>query len=234
MPAPTSYETRRGEIETYFDRTAVDAWKRLTSTAKVSGIRETVRAGRERMRRLLMSWLPADLSGARLLDAGCGTGMLSRDAALRGAAVTGIDLSPALVDVARKANAAGIAPGSVEFFSGDMLDPTHGQFDHIVGMDSLIHYRTPDMVAVLAKLANWAERSVLVTFAPRTPALTAMHFAGRLFPRADRAPAIEPVSEVALRRLIAADPALSGWQVARTERVVSGFYLSQAMELVRR
>ena len=101
-------------------------------------------------------------------------------------------------------------------------------------MDSLIHYRTHDMVAVVAKLAARADRSVLVTFAPRTPALTAMHLAGRLFPRADRAPAIEPVSEAALRRLIAAEPALGQWQIARTERIVSGFYLSQALELVRR
>ena len=234
MPAPTSYETRRGEIETYFDRTAIDAWKRLTSTAKVSGIRETVRAGRVRMRGLLMSWLPADLTGRRVLDAGCGTGLLSRDAALRGAAVTGIDLSPALVDVARATNAAGLEPGSATYHSGDMLDPAHGRFDHIVGMDSLIHYRTPDMVAVLAKLAARADRSVLVTFAPRTPALTAMHFVGTLFPRGDRAPAIEPVSEAALRQLIAAEPALGQWQIARTERIVSGFYLSQALELVRR
>ena len=234
MRSPSSYEVRRAELETYFDRTAVETWKRLTSTAKVSGIRETVRAGREQMRALLMSWLPADLSGARLLDAGCGTGMLARDAALRGAAVTGIDLSPALLDVARKTNVAGFAQGSVEFFPGDMLDPPGGQFDYIVGMDSLIHYRTPDMVAGLAKLAQRAERSVLVTFAPRTPALTAMHFAGRLFPRADRAPAIEPVSAPTLHRLIAADPALAGWRVARTERVVSGFYLSQALELIRR
>jgi hypothetical protein len=40
-----AYIKRRDEIQTYFDRTALDAWKRLTSTEKVSGIRATVRAG---------------------------------------------------------------------------------------------------------------------------------------------------------------------------------------------
>jgi magnesium-protoporphyrin O-methyltransferase len=72
MSSSTTYLTRRGELETYFDRTAAEAWKRLTSDAPVSGIRATVRAGRDRMRATMLSWLPADLHGCRLLDAGCG------------------------------------------------------------------------------------------------------------------------------------------------------------------
>ena len=75
-----SYLERRGELETYFDRTAVDAWKRLTSDVPVSGIRKTVRAGRDQMRNTLLSWLPEDLTGARILDAGCGTGALAYEA----------------------------------------------------------------------------------------------------------------------------------------------------------
>ena len=82
----TSFETRRSQIETYFDRTAVQAWARLTSTAPVGRIRATVRAGRDQMRAQLLDWLPADLSGLRLLDAGCGTGALAVEAALAAAA----------------------------------------------------------------------------------------------------------------------------------------------------
>ena len=91
---PISYQERRGQIETYFDRTAVQAWARLTSNAPLGRIRATVRAGRERMRNTLLSWLPVDLRGARLLDAGCGTGALAVLAAQRGAQVVAIDLSP--------------------------------------------------------------------------------------------------------------------------------------------
>ncbi|MFN7309340.1 MAG: magnesium protoporphyrin IX methyltransferase, partial [bacterium] len=36
-----SYLQRRDRIESYFDRTAADAWARLTSDAPVSGIRAT-------------------------------------------------------------------------------------------------------------------------------------------------------------------------------------------------
>src|ERR1700742_3375935 len=97
-----SYLERRGELETYFDRTAVDAWARLTSDASVGRIRATVRAGRDEMRNTLLSWLPADMSGARVLAAGCGTGALSIEVARRGARVVAIDLSPKLVSVARE------------------------------------------------------------------------------------------------------------------------------------
>ena len=60
------YTSRRGEIENYFDRTAAAAWERLTSDAPVGRIRATVRAGRDRMRATLLSWLPDDLSGRRI------------------------------------------------------------------------------------------------------------------------------------------------------------------------
>jgi magnesium-protoporphyrin O-methyltransferase len=61
-----------------------------------------------------------------------------------------------------------------------------------------------------------------------------MHTVGRLFPRSDRAPAIEPVGAEAIRRLLASDPGLDGWLWARTERIASGFYTSQAQELARK
>ena len=53
--ASVNYQTRRDEIETYFDRTAADAWAALTSDAPVSRIRRTVRRGRDAMRQTLMS-----------------------------------------------------------------------------------------------------------------------------------------------------------------------------------
>ncbi len=233
MQTSLSYRERRGELETYFDRTAVDAWMRLTSDAPVGSIRATVRAGRDTMRKTLLSWLPADLRGARLLDAGCGTGALAVEAARRGAQVVAIDLSPTLVRLAQERLPRELGRGRIEFRVGDMLDPELGQFDHVIGMDSLIHYDAPDMVRMMVGLTARAGKSVITTFAPRSPLLTAMHAIGRLFPRGDRAPAIAPVSEATLRRRIAAEPRLAAWRPGRTDRVAGGFYISQAFELVR-
>jgi magnesium-protoporphyrin O-methyltransferase len=234
MLTSTAYQERRGQLLTYFDRTAADAWSRLTSDAPVSGIRATVRAGRDEMRNRILGWLPADMRGLRLLDAGCGTGALSVEAARRGAEVVAVDISPTLVGLARERSPKDLGAGRVEFLVGDMLDRGLGSFDHVVAMDSLIHYRAADVVDALAGLAARTAGSLVLTFAPRTAPLAVMHAVGRLFPRADRAPAIEPVGSGDIRRLLAAHPLLAGWRVGRGERTATGFYISEALEVVPR
>ncbi len=228
---PLSYTERRGEIETYFDRTAVQAWARLTSDAPVGRVRASVRAGRDRMRATLLSWLPSDLRGMRLLDAGCGTGALAVEAAQRGASVLAIDLSPTLVNLARERQPELANGGSIDFRAGDMLDPALGRFDYVVGMDSVIHYEAADAVRVISGLAERTERAVLFTYVPSNPALMTFRAVGKLFPRGDRSPSVVPVAQRALHRQIAENPALKGWSLGRTERISSGFYTSQAQEL---
>lgn len=228
-----SYLERRGELETYFDRTAAEAWKRLTSDAPVSRIRASVRAGRDQMRNTLLSWLPADLAGSRILDAGCGTGALAIELAQRGAHVVATDLSSTLVKLARERAPVTPGCGRIEFRVGDFLYRDLGRFDYVVAMDSLIHYRALDMVGALAQLASRTEKGIILTFAPRTPLLATMHAVGRVFPKGDRAPAIEPVSRAKLGSRISADPDLAAWREGREYRVTTGFYMSHALELVR-
>jgi magnesium-protoporphyrin O-methyltransferase len=228
-----SYQERRGQIENYFDRTAAAAWEKLTSDAPVSRVRATVRAGRDRMRQTLLSWLPQDLHGRRILDAGCGTGAFAVEAARRGAQVTAIDLSPTLVDLARSRLPLEVA-SQIDFRSGDMLDPALGDFDHVVAMDSIIHYHTEDAVNALARLAERTSTSMVFTFAPRTPLLSVMISLGRLFPRGNRAPWIEPMAESRIVALMSAHNALVDWKTGRTQRVSSGFYQSQGMEWARK
>jgi magnesium-protoporphyrin O-methyltransferase len=228
----SAYLERRGQLQQYFDRTAVRAWERLTSDAPVSRIRATVRAGRNRMRRLMLDLLPAQLDGRRLLDAGCGTGALSLEVAARGASVVAVDLSPTLVGLARE-RSSGAGQDAVDFRVGDMCDAGLGEFDSVLAMDSLIHYEADDIVRVLEAWGPRTRRSMLFTFAPRTPALAVMHSIGRVFPRSDRAPAIAPVSEARLRERLSLSPELRDWCVGHSERIASGFYTSHLMELVR-
>jgi magnesium-protoporphyrin O-methyltransferase len=183
------------------------------------------------MRATLLSWLPADLRDARILDAGCGTGALAVEAALRGANVTAIDLSPTLIQIAADRVPKTLGMGCIQFLAGDMLSPKLGSFDYVVAMDSLIHYRANDSVRMLRNLADRTNYSILFTFAPKTPALAVMHLAGKLFPRGDRAPSIEPIAEDILRTQISAQPDLNAWKIRRSTRISSGFYTSQAMEL---
>ncbi len=229
-----TYREARDRIETYFDRTAVQAWMRLTSDAPVGRIRATVRAGRDRMRATLLDWLPGDLRGARILDAGCGTGALAVDAARRGAHVVAVDLSPTLIALAQERAPRDLGYGKIEFRVGDMAAAAAmGPFDAVVAMDSLIHYRMDDAVRVLGAFAGATRGNIVFTFAPRTPALAVMHAIGRLFPRGDRAPAIEPVRPDSLIASLVKSADLSGWRTGRTRHIASGFYQSQAMEIAR-
>jgi magnesium-protoporphyrin O-methyltransferase len=226
---PDTYDRYRARLETYFDRTASKAWEQLTSDAPVSGIRATVRAGRDRMRDTLLSWLPGDMTGVRLLDAGCGTGSLAIEAAERGAEVVAIDVAGSLIDVARRRAPAHLA---IDWRVGDMLDPALGRFDHVVAMDSLIHYPAFEIVATLRALADRTNNSIVFTFAPQTPLLMTMLGMGRLFPRNDRSPAILPVRDRLLRTLI--HGAMPTATIGRDHRISASFYTSHAMEVVVR
>jgi magnesium-protoporphyrin O-methyltransferase len=50
-----TYEATRDRVETYFDKSATKVWERLTSDEPVSGIRATVRAGRDKMRDIMLN-----------------------------------------------------------------------------------------------------------------------------------------------------------------------------------
>ncbi|MDA0847032.1 MAG: magnesium protoporphyrin IX methyltransferase [Proteobacteria bacterium] len=229
----TAYLARRGEIEEYFDRTAADAWARLTSDVPVSGIRKTVREGRDTMRALIGSWV-APPQGGTVLDAGCGTGLLATDLARAGAIVTAVDLSPTLVELARQRMPADLPAGCITYHAGDMLEQGLGEFDHLVAMDSLIHYGPQEAVSALEAIAPRVRRSMVVTFAPSNPLLMLMMWAGRLFPRGDRSPSIVPVRASWLMERLGDSIASTDWRIGRTQRVSRGFYTSQALELVRR
>jgi len=221
LPDPTTYDVTLDRVAGYFDGTATRVWERLTSDAPVSGIRRTVRAGRDAMRALMLSRLPDDLRGARVLDAGCGTGMATAELAARGAEVVAVDISPKLVGIAAERLDEGLRR-QVRFQAGDMLDPRLGHFDVVIAMDSLIYYDEDDLRRALRGLAVRAGQTVF-TVAPRTPLLMAMWQAGRLFPRADRSPSMVPHD---WRRLGRGVPGL-----ARVGRVARGFYISECLEL---
>jgi len=225
-----SYLDRRSKLQDYFDRTANDAWAKLTSDAPVSGIRATVRAGRDQMRSSIVNRLPEQLHGKRVLDAGCGTGALALELANKGAHVTAVDLSPNLIELA-KSRIPESERKNIEFYAGDMLDDAYGDFDYVIGMDSMIHYCAKDMLIVLEKLSPRVSEKILFTFAPSTLPLELMIRFGRLFPREDRSPFIEPISYSKLHKSINQSPWFVGWETPFTQLVSSGFYKSQLMEL---
>lgn len=224
MSDAAAYETTRNRVEHYFDRTATRTWERLTSDAPVSGIRATVREGRDRMRALLLNQLPKDLRGARVLDAGCGTGSMAVELAQRGAEVVAVDISPALVGIAENRCPAELAR-RIEFRAGDM-QVNMGRFDHAIAMDSLIYYDAAHIAGILDRL-DVAGHTVF-TVAPRTPLLMAMFRLGKLFPRSDRSPVMIPHSPASIATALR-DSHVTG-HLREINRITSGFYISTALE----
>ncbi|MEX0280176.1 MAG: magnesium protoporphyrin IX methyltransferase [Arenibacterium sp.] len=222
-----SYESTLTRVEHYFDRTATRTWERLTSDAPVSRVRATVRAGRDRMRAHMLSCLADDLRGARILDAGCGAGQMTAELAARGAEVVAVDISPSLVEIARK-RLQEKHVAQVHFHSGDMLSPALGSFDHVMAMDSLIYYSAQDIANALGTLGARTKRSIVFTVAPRTPLLMTMWRIGKLFPHSDRSPIMVPHSTRDLGAALK-DERNTG-QLRAKNRITSGFYISQAME----
>lgn len=98
----------------------------------------------------------ASLGGARALDVGCGGGLLSEALARRGAQVTGIDLAPGMVEVARlHAAEEGLGVEYRVAAAEELAENLTGAFDLITCMEMLEHVPQPQrMLATLASLVR--------------------------------------------------------------------------------
>lgn len=90
----------------------------------------------------LRDWLPG--RAGDVLDVGCGTGSLSLIASERGHRVTGVDLSPRMIDLAR----AKPAGRDAVFLVGDAVAPPVGEqrFDVLLGRHVLWALPDPERV----------------------------------------------------------------------------------------
>jgi magnesium-protoporphyrin O-methyltransferase len=217
------YDQTLSRVETYFDKTASTTWEQLTSDAPVSKIRQTVRAGRERMRHKLLNRLPKEIKGARILDAGCGTGQLTAELVKRGASVVATDISQSLIQIAKE-RISDRYHNKINFHVGDLCSKNLGKFDYVVAMDSLIYYSLEDLTRILTELKQRTDREIIFTVAPRTKLLQAMWYLGKLAPKGDKSPVMVPQS------LSKISKNLTG--IADTNdlgRISSGFYISQGV-----
>lgn len=129
----------------------------------------SVGAVTEAIEQRLILGLMGDLGGAKVLDAGCGDGVLACAAASRGAVVMGIDPDPAMLDTARaRAERAGVKAG---FTNGrvERLPFADASFDVVVAVTVLCfvddasaalremaRVLRPDGRLVLGELGRWS------------------------------------------------------------------------------
>lgn len=115
------------------------------------------------------------ISGQRVLDVACGTGVVSVTAARKGAHVTGLDLTPELLVRARE-NAA-IAGVSIDFHEGDVeaLPFPDSTFDVVTSQYG--HMFAPRPAVAVSEMLRVLKQGGTIAFSTWPPEL----FVGRMF-----------------------------------------------------
>lgn len=140
---------------------------------------------------LRLNWIDehARLRGKKVLDVGCGAGILSEAMALRGASVTGIDAGAEHLEVARDhAVESGVEIDYLRTTAEDFAERNAGAFDVVTCMEMLEHVPDPDsVVSALSRLLAPGGKLFLSTI-NRTPrafaeAIVGAEYLLRLLPR---------------------------------------------------
>lgn len=109
----------------------------------------------------------APAAGDRWLDVACGTGAIAERAASAGADVTGLDLSPVLIETAKeRADELGL---DIDYMVGDAenLPVEDGSFDKVSSAVGIMF--APDHAAVARELARVTKRGGRIALANWTP-----------------------------------------------------------------
>ncbi len=124
------------------------------------------------------------LRGARVLDVGCGGGLLSEAMAREGARVLGLDLSPELIDIAKLHRLESTQGGAILDLDyrvqavEALADAEPGTFDAITCMEMLEHVPEPgSILEACARLLKPGGR-LFVSTINRTPAAFAFAIVG--------------------------------------------------------
>jgi SAM-dependent methyltransferase len=128
----------RGRVRRSYDTVAAEYQRRIGGEL----------AGKPLDRALLAALLEQAGPGAPVADLGCGPGHVTGWLAERGAAAVGVDLSPAMVELARGAHP------QAEFRVGDLcgLPAADGEFAAAVVLYSVIHLTAAELPAAFAEL----------------------------------------------------------------------------------
>jgi SAM-dependent methyltransferase len=139
--------------------------------------------------------------GQRLLDVACGTGVVAITAARRGAKVSGLDLTPVLLERAR--HNASVASVDIDFIEGDAeaLPYPDGSFD--VVLSQFGHIFAPRPAVVAREMLRVLKQGGRIAFSSWPPE----HFTGRMFSfLADYLPPPPPEAERAAPAALWGDP----------------------------
>lgn len=221
-------EEHKDMLRSYFNGQGFQRWASIYGDDKLSTVRNTVRQGHAVMMDKAFDWLQKLHlpKGAKVLDAGCGTGLFSIRLAKAGYKVKAADIASQMVDKTREdATKQGVA-GNMEF-EVNSIESVSGTFDAVVCFDVLIHYPAEGFAEAFSNLSNLTKGDLIFTYAPYNKILAFQHWLGGFFPKKERRTTIQMIRDEEMKRVLQS----LNCRVVSKEKISFGFYHTMLMHV---
>ncbi len=218
-------------VKEYFNATGFDRWRRIYGDGEVNKVQRDIRTGHQQTVDTVLSWLKADgnLANLSICDAGCGVGSLSIPLAQAGAKVFASDISEKMVGEAKERVQDNLGNTSNLTFAVQDLEALSGSYHTVICLDVLIHYPQDQAAQMIAHLATLAESRVILSFAPKTFALTLLKKIGELFPGPSKTTRAYQHREADIIKILESN----GFSIQRSAMTSTRFYFSRLLEATR-
>jgi len=218
-------------VKEYFNATGFDRWRRIYGDGEVNKVQLDIRTGHQQTVDKVLGWLRADgnLADLSICDAGCGVGSLSIPLAEAGAQVFASDISEKMVGEASQRAKDSLGNSNNPTFVVQDLEELSGSYHTVICLDVLIHYPQDKVAQMIAHLAKLAESRLILSFAPKTLALTILKKIGDFFPGPSKATRAYQHREADIIKILADN----GFSIQRNEMTSTRFYFSRLLEATR-
>lgn len=219
-------------VKDYFNATGFDRWRRIYGDGEVNKVQLDIRQGHQQTVDTVLSWLTYDnnLPDLSICDAGCGIGSLSIPLAQAGANVYASDISEKMVEEAKERAAEILGQSHNPTFAVQDLETLGGRYHTVICLDVLIHYPQDKAAEMIAHLSSLAETRLILSFAPKTLALSLLKKIGELFPGPSKTTRAYQHREVDIIKMLEAN----GFTIQRQAMTSTRFYFSRLLEATRK
>ncbi len=218
-------------VKEYFNATGFDRWRRIYGDGEVNKVQLDIRTGHQQTVDTVISWLKADgnLANLSICDAGCGVGSLSIPLAQAGAKVFASDISEKMVGEARKRAEDSLGNTNNPTFAVQDLEALSGSYHTVICLDVLIHYPQDKAAQMIGHLCSLAESRLILSFAPKTLALSLLKKIGEFFPGPSKATRAYQHRQSDIIKILEAN----GFSIQRQTMTSTRFYFSRLLEATR-
>ncbi|MEH2280171.1 MAG: magnesium protoporphyrin IX methyltransferase [Nostoc sp.] len=218
-------------VREYFNSTGFDRWKRIYGDGEVNKVQLDIRNGHQQTVDTVLGWLKADnnLSELSICDAGCGVGSLSIPLAVDGAKIYATDISEKMVEEGKDRAKQTLGNAENPTFAVQDLESLNGSYDTVICLDVLIHYPQEKADEMISHLCSLAQSRIILSFAPKTCALSILKKIGSFFPGPSKATRAYLHREADVVRILESN----GFSLQRRAMTKTRFYFSRLLEATR-